>query len=288
MSRLAFFVLFVVSMCSAGSAAAQPSELTRSCIAASTSGQTERDEGRLLDARAQFLSCAREECPAIVKKSCATWLNELAPRIPSVVVRVHEANQRDLTGAQVAIDDEAVTLDGRPVMLDPGTHTITVELDQRAPVKRTFLLGEREQARLLSVELPAPPVAPAPAAPIVKAPERVERPAPKEYTLPVATWVLAGVGVAELTTFVALRVKAQHDFDQLQNDCAPTCTRAQTDAGYRKALAADISLGIGIAALSGATAWALGHWLRHRHDERMQLSLAPTTRGACATFVSRY
>jgi hypothetical protein len=241
-----------------------------------------------LDARTQFLSCAREECPAIVKKSCATWLNELAPRIPSVVVRVHEGDQRDVTDARVAIDDEVVALDGRPVMLDPGTHTITVERDQRPPVQRTFLLSEREQARLLTVELPAPAVAPAPAAPVVKLPPRVAKPEPRKYTLPVATWLLAGVGVAELTTFVALRVKTQHDFDRLQRDCSPTCTQAQTDAGNRKTLAADISLGIGIGALSGATAWALGRWLRHRHDDQLQLSLAPTPGGAFATFVSPY
>src|ERR1700753_253840 len=96
------------SFCAATVALAEPtSEDTQACVAASTQGQTDRDEGRLLAAREQLLMCAREACPSIVRKSCADWLSELSGRIPSVVVRVQEAGQRDVTDARV-------TLDGRP------------------------------------------------------------------------------------------------------------------------------------------------------------------------------
>ena len=54
-----------------GSISAHAEDTKRVCIAASTLGQTLRDEGKLVDAREQLLRCSREDCPGVVKAYCA-------------------------------------------------------------------------------------------------------------------------------------------------------------------------------------------------------------------------
>jgi hypothetical protein len=302
-------LLLLWSVCHAAVARAAPaSETTQACVAASTQGQTARDEGRLLAAREQLLSCAREVCPSIVKKSCADWLNELAGRIPSVVVRVQEGGQRDVTDARVTLDGRSIALDGRPLPLDPGTHRLSVDMREGPPVERTFLLAEREQGRLLLIELPVPssavPAEPTPSEAAPPAP-RPEEPAPVPaaqpgpepsspgFTVPTGAWVLGGLGVVGVVSFTVLRIKLASDLRELERTCSPNCTDRQRDDGKRQALIADLSLGIGVAALAGASAWTVGSWLAHRDDARqepqgMTFSLAPTRGGAVAALAARF
>ncbi len=279
------FSLWLVGIWAVASVAfAQPaSEQVSACIAASTDGQTQRDEGRLLAARAAFLSCAQESCPAIVRKSCAEWLLELAPRVPSVVVRVHDAQGRDVTNAAVTIDGTSTPLDGRPVALDPGTHMLQVHA-QEGVVEQTFLLAEREQARLLSVDLPAtsPTITPAPKPRELPAP-----PAPK-FRVPAASWVLAGVGAAGVVTFAVVRARDVHYLHHLVATCSPGCSHNASERGKRKALAADISLGVGVAAFAGAALWTLRSWLLQRPAREQAFMVLPTSGGALAAYGTRY
>lgn len=291
-------LILIWAVCSASAARAAPaSEDTRACVTASTQGQTDRDEGRLLAAREQLLSCAREVCPGIVRKSCADWLSELAGRIPSVVVRVQEADQRDVTRVSVSLDGRSIALDGRPLQLDPGTHTLFVEAPDRPPVERTFLLAEREQGRLLVVELPAPDVA----EPVELTPREAEPPTPAPVKpalehgsaasrgVPTASWVLGGLGVVGIVTFTVLRVELGSELRELERDCSPYCSEAQRDSGKRKALIADLSLGVGVAALAGAGVWTLASWLSQPADARaVSFSLVPTRGGAFASLAARY
>ncbi|HEX6245907.1 MAG TPA: hypothetical protein VFZ61_33510, partial [Polyangiales bacterium] len=188
--------------------ASPPSEQTLTCVSASTQGQVERDRGHLLEARAQFRACAQPACPSIVRSSCSDWLSELEPRIPSVVVRVNDAQQGAIAEASVRIDGASVVLDGRPVQLDPGAHDLVAEAAGWLTAQRTALLVEREQARLVVIELQRPK-APEPAAPIsITAPTMAPpaaaadphaEAAPREaapFRVPVGSWVLGGLGVA--------------------------------------------------------------------------------------------
>jgi hypothetical protein len=102
----------------------------------------------------------------------------------------------------------------------------------------------------------------------------------------VASWVLGGLGVVGIGTFAVLRVEAGRELDSLQ-ECSPACDPAKSEPGRHLALGADISLGIGVAALAGAGVWALGSWLWH--DRRStQVACAPTRGGALATLTARY
>jgi hypothetical protein len=51
---------------------------------------------------------------------------------------------------------------------------------------------------------------------------------------------------------------------------------------------ADVSLGIGAAALLGAGAWTLSRWLRRERPPDTQLGFAPTQGGVLATVAARY
>jgi hypothetical protein len=274
-------------------------------VAASTQGQTDRDDGRLVAARSELRTCARASCPAIVAKSCAEWLAALEPRIPSVVLRVVEAGAGDITDATVTLDQKPVALDGREVWVDPGRHEVVVETAGRSPVARTFLVAERERARLLTIELPAlasaapPPVAEtksdavdaAPAAQTSSepsaAPTAVAHTA-RRFAVPVGAWVLAGVAVAAGVSFAVLGTQAKNDLHVLDRKCAPDCDPKQAEPGERKALLADVSLGVGAAALLGAGAWTLGRWLRRDRADDTSVALWPTRDGVLATVAARY
>jgi hypothetical protein len=270
-------------MCAGSALAAPPSEQTLACVSASTEGQVERDRGHLLSARTQFRACAQPACPSIVNKSCAEWLIDLDRRIPSVVVRVSERNEHDIIGASVFIDGAAVAFDGRPVQLDPGTHAIVASAPGWSRSERTFLLAEREQARLLVMELQSSKT-PAPPRPDAVDPPRRES---ARFRVPVASWILGGLGVAGIVSFAVLRVQAGQEFAHLQKTCSPDCLPVRTERGRHSALAADLSLGIGVAAIAGAGAWALGSWL-WGDKSSARVAWVPTHGGMFASAALRY
>lgn len=303
-SRLLIFVLCSLA-CASVARATPPSELTRACVAASTQGQTDRDDGHLLAARNQLRTCARASCPAIVANKCGDWLADLEPRIPSVVPRVVETSEGDITEATVTIDQKPVALDGREVWVDPGRHEVVVETAGRSPVVRTFLVAERERARLLTIELPAlATAAPVPVAETTGGVVHEELEAQKssepsaalgpvapvqhEFAVPVGAWVLAGVGVAGGVGFAVLGTQAKNELHKLDRACAPECEPKQAEPGERKARLADISLGVGAAALLGAGAWTLSRWLRRDRGGDTVVALWPTREGVQATMAARY
>jgi hypothetical protein len=286
-ARFIVVTVVLLSLCR-GALASSPAEEKRACVAASTEGQIARDEGRLLDAREQLLLCAQDHCPAVVRKSCGEWLADIEERIPSVVVRALDASGQDLTDVTLTIDGKEVPLDGRPVMLDPGPHELQVTEASGVTEERKVLLAEKEKARLVNVNISinvhesqnpegslASQDAPAPA-PSEK----------REYHVPAGAWVLGGVGVLGLGTFAVMGAMAKSDLDDLEKTCSPNCSQSDADAGKTKALIADISLGVGAAALVGALTWALV--AKKRSKEAPSISLLPTRTGGMATLSGRF
>lgn len=246
---LSGLVLLGIALCRAAHAQVSEGD-KRACIDAASLGQSERDAGHLLEARAQFLSCAREACPAIIRNSCTEWVSELRLRIPSVVVRVLSDDGHDVVDVQASVDGASISLDGRPVTLDPGQHTLRVSARDAAPIEQVILAVEQQAPHVVTVRLArtdAPAVAP-PATQV--APEPGFRP-------PTGAWMLAGVGVVAAASFTYFGLSAQHDLDHLENSCAPHCQPAATQSGRVKAVVADVSLGIAVAALVSATLWTL-------------------------------
>src|SRR5687767_2185517 len=78
----------------------------RACVEASEKGQKARKEGRLREARDQFVICQAEGCPAIVKHDCAQWTSEVAQVLPSIVFGARDSKGRDLFDVTVSMDGE--------------------------------------------------------------------------------------------------------------------------------------------------------------------------------------
>ncbi len=221
---------------------AQADDSVRACIAASTDGQTLRKQGKLLAARERMIACARDACPSIVRSHCARWLSEVDAAIPSVVVRAVDATGADAIGARLSIDGQAGKLDGQPVRLDPGEHTISVEGERGARQEERVLLVEGEASRKVALRLPA-----------ASAPERAGR----SRVIPAGAWILGGVGAAALGAATYFGVAASRQLSDLGATCSPRCTDAQTQPGRTDALLFDALLGTGAAAVAGALVWAL-------------------------------
>jgi len=246
-------------------------DTVRSCIDASTKGQTLRQAGHLLAARQQMITCSQDACPAVVRSHCTRWLAELDNRIPSLVVRAQDAAGVDIVDARVTIDGKPGKLDGRAVQLDPGEHVVAVEGDRGRRDERVILV-EGEASRLVMVRFGeasrlAPTASPAPP------PERARR-------IPVGAWVLGGLGVAALGGATYFGLAANSQLSDLNASCSPHCTDAQTQPGRTDALVFDVLLGAGAAALGGALVWALAF--------PSTVEVTPVARGAMSTVTLRF
>jgi hypothetical protein len=89
-------------------------------------------------------------------------------------------------------------------------------------------------------------------------------------------WIAGGIGAAGLVGFGALAIAGSVAKGSLQTECAPFCTDAQTSPSRSLFLAADISLGVGLA--GAATAVALYLLRPEVHAEGQQPRVAASAR----------
>jgi hypothetical protein len=232
-----------------------------------------------------------------VRAECGRWLGEIDALLPSIVVSARTSSGADLTGARVIVDGEPITgsLDGRPFTLDPGPHKIRVEASGYAPVEETALLSEGDKARPLVFTLSLlPPLHPAPSAPIATptpslapVPSSAESAAPgppeNGRPVPVTAYVAGGVALVGLVSFASFGLVGRAEYFDLKNSCAPGCTSAQDSPVQTKLVAADISLGVTIAALAAGLTFYLSRPSRAPDTTRgMRFHFTTTGRGASA------
>jgi hypothetical protein len=222
---------------SARTAAASPKEV---CIAAATDGQRTRDDGRWLEAKEQFLTCAAATCPGLVRAECARWLSDLDAKIPSVVLGAKDASGVDLTAVRVLLDGKPYVnaLDGRPRQLDPGAHRLRFvgEGDLAANVDVVIRAGESARVVVAVLEpesgisgaratTAAPPASMSSAS--SSPPSTRDSSAPRSsYAAPM--WILGGLAVTSAGAATALVVYAHDENDALSSSCSPRCTDART------------------------------------------------------------
>jgi len=244
MKRWPFIVLpGLAALAAAGSARAD--DTVRTCIDASTAGQTLRQQGRLLDARSRMIACSRDACPGIVRSHCARWLGEIDNRIPSIVVRGQDAAGKDLVDARVVIDGKPGKMDGLAVPLDPGEHVVSVESRAGREEERVILI-EGEASRLVMLRVGGTARAASPAPTVARA-----------TRVPLGAWILGGAGIAALGVATYFGVAANGQLEDLKSECSPSCTPAQTQPGRTDALVFYSLLGGGAAAIGAALVWAL-------------------------------
>ncbi|CAN5924259.1 hypothetical protein BH11MYX4_BH11MYX4_50270 [soil metagenome] len=206
------------------------------CIAAYEQTQTLRKDGRPVAAKAQASICARDACPALLTKDCNKWLAELEVIIPSVILDPRAPSGGLRADVRVKLDGVAVAerIDGKPLVVEPGSHTFTFEADGAVPVERTLVLREGDKNKKLTVTM-----APAPAVAVV------ERP------VPLGVWVFGGVAVAALATSAVFAIDGLGKKSDL-DECKPRCAPDDVDAMSTRFTFADVALGAGV--MAGAAA----------------------------------
>jgi hypothetical protein len=267
--------LLVLWPCSAAAAPADaPGASTQSsavteCVEAHASGQELRQEGRLLESRAKFLECSQERCPDLVRSECLGILDELRTRIPSVVFRVAvDGEPRSDVAASIDGNEIGGEIPTRAFEVNPGKHRFVFRHGQLQPLQRDLTITEGEKLVPVSASFVSPQSAPQKPPSVVAAPELVSAARP----VPVPVYVLAGVGVLGLGSFVGFGIATRSKEGSLRSTCSPSCAQAEIDALERRALAADVSLGLGLAAVAAATTYYL---LRPSETVEIGAAVAP-------------
>lgn len=260
-------------------------ETKKSCAEAYERTQRLRRDAQLTSARAAALVCSQPQCPEILSQDCASWLSEIDRALPTVAFQLETADGTPVSDFRISIDDGPfVPADGRARPLDPGRHTVALRSADGRKVVETFTAVEGRKGTLVVGQLP-------PAVPEETSRTGLAR-------VPTATWVLAGVGVAGLAGFAGFAVDGKSKEDALAS-CSPNCPPEAGDPARTSYLVADISLGVGIAALGGAAAfWILSprepvdrasgpgtrESIQSSRTPRLRMELAPRLGGASLAF----
>ena len=135
------------------------------CAAAYEKTQSLRERGKLLDARQQAIACSASTCSVYVVRDCTQWLAEIDASMPTVVFTVENATGPDPSAVRVTVDGQTVaqTLDGKPVLLDPGEHVVRFEMTgvEAVEQKVTIQGGEKNRKLSASFKKAPPPMTPA-------------------------------------------------------------------------------------------------------------------------------
>jgi len=301
----------------------------RTCASVYRSGLKLEQAARLREAQKVFLTCARPSCGALMRQECTIRFTRLENDIPSVIPVVADENGAPVTGVRVLMDGELLTsqIDGRALSVDPGVHEFAFRGDggvlstqrmvilqgqRNRPITVTLRAGDRSvvsrsappQPRVTPptlVQAPPPPAAVPTLPPSPALSSTAEEPAPAapadEPPAPAAPSrlgpaLLAGVGVVGVGGFSLLTMWGRKD-NQMLAGCAPDCAQASVDHIRKLYRAADVSLGVGLAALGAAATWALVN-SRSSHEEvaanhpTYQLNVQPTPKGALASVAGSF
>jgi len=250
-------------------------DVKKVCAAAADAGQTARDEGHYRAAREAFLTCAREACPKLVAQTCSGWLHELDAATPTIVLGAKDEKGLELTDVHVEIDGApfADHLDGKPVPLEPGDHTVHFERGGITAVEHV-VARTGEKNRRVSVALVAPatpsalrrtedaaPETADPTSPPPATPSSSESPSPARIAAGSTLLALAfGAGVTGAYMFV----QSSHAADEAAVIRAgiPPYACAQSSNATCTTLSQDVDMQrrdatIGGLVLAGAGAFAL-------------------------------
>lgn len=220
------------------------------CIAANERGAALKTRGKFSAARDEFLACAAETCPKVIREECARLISALDEAASTVVLVALDAQGNDARGVRVTVDGRphAAGIDGRAFPIDPGEHDFRFERgDDARDVHAVVREGERNrsiQVQFVESARPAPPP-----------PRPAGEPAAKVETrpIPLVSYVLAATAGVALGSFSYFALRGRSQQADLEQRCAPNCPLDEARAMRAKFLAADVSLAVAAASLGGAT-----------------------------------
>jgi hypothetical protein len=226
------------------------------CVDAYVGAQSARKGGSLLAARRQLEMCTDAACPGMIRRDCAEWLEQVNKALPSVVLVARDEAGHDLLGATATVDGGPVRIDGRTVLLDPGKHVVRVRTAAGEQHEEAIVLAEGEHDRAVVVVFPSAVAPPAPQGPAPAEPQPASEGARR---VPVASWVLGGLGVVALGLSGAFAIRGASDRTSL--GCDRGCGNGQYDSVNREFIVADVALVAGVALLGAAAVV----WLTQTH-----------------------
>jgi hypothetical protein len=230
----------------------------RECVDAYEHAQLLRRDGKLRAAREQLLVCVQDRCPELARQDCVKWLREVEDTTPSIIVRAR-GGAGDLADVRVTFDGAPLLerLDGRPVAVDPGEHTLRFEHPGEPLTERKVVIAAGEKNRVVEVTfssgspaaVPTVPTAP----PIKDAAPSTSGPAPGgPSVVPVATIILGSLGLVATGLSTYFEIKGLGDRQHLFQTCDGHCQQADVDAAYRELRVGDVAGAVALASLGGA------------------------------------
>jgi hypothetical protein len=299
------------------------------CKVAYKTAQEREQSSRLREAKELYLQCSKVACGAFMRPECTTKYTQLNSDVPSVIPVVTDENGAAKSDVTVRMDGEVLTtkLDGRALLVDPGMHEFQFSTDAGviATEKVMIVAGQRnspisvslakrgQRTLAASVTLPPPAVnnrsglephaTPATKALSEKAPstsEVAEGPAQEEETQVVEVhrkgpgalpFIVGGVGVAAIGAGALFTLWGKKDNDLL-GQCTPNCPIASLDHVKKMYTIADISIGVGAAALVGSAILfaTSGGSTKEKAPAKTAytLDVQPTRNGAFATVSGQF
>jgi len=286
----------------------------RACSAAFKSGKERQDAGRLREARELLTSCKKATCGKAVRQECTVRLNQLKSDIPSIVPVVTDESGAARVDVQVTMDGELLTtrLDGQALVVDPGVHEFSFSTtDKGVFATQKVMIVQGQHNRTISASMQSarkrtvaaattPSEAKSSAEPTAdEAPRRLmseqasaREGAPEAESLQIESkgggpgplpYVIGGAGAAAIGLGALMIVWGNKDNDQL-NNCQPNCSQASVDHIKSLYTTADISIGVGVAALGVATYMFVTGSTKEKPPSRgYAFDVQPTPSGAFAS-----
>lgn len=270
------------------------------CIAASEAELPLRKQGKLHDALKQLAVCADASCPDEVKTECAQRIAEINAAMPTLILSAKDGAGNDLADVKVSIDGEIVagSLDGRPLAIEPGSHTLTFEALGQPPVEKKIVVHEGEKDRLESVVV-GPVLPPAPA--VQSSPAPAPPPLPQEHPWPLARTLgvvggsvgLLGVGAGIWFGLFAVSSQNRQKSDCPSPTSCPNQPQANEDYNTAKkdATASTVAFAVGGTLLAaGVVSFLLAPSATARPAKAGRLRVVPNAaaRGATITLSGEF
>lgn len=217
------------------------------CVASYQQAQVSRQDGDLLKAEQELVSCAGAGCPDAMQADCSRWLEEVQTALPSVVFRALTPDGADIADARIELDAEPErAIDGRSISLNPGKHQVTVRAPHFVPVTLQVQFVEGQQLRQQALTLE--PITDRRSASGSKAQTAAAGSSTAERRFTVVQWVgvssaiAGGLGL----TYFGLKARAgESDLDA----CSPKCSKGAVADVRGNYIAANVSWALGLVGL---------------------------------------
>jgi hypothetical protein len=268
-------------------APAQAEDAGAQCSASYELAQRERGKGAFLEATQAAQACSQIECNPLIVQECIKLLEQFHAETPTMVFSARNGRGEEIANVRLEIDGKQVTdhIDGMAIAVNPGLHTFRFQTEGADPVeiKHTARVGDKN--RLIEVQLGKPEPKPTEIGGV--APLAPTAPPPKKAGIPVASYLLGGVGVIGLGAFAYLRLKGTSDYNDMSQNCSPRCNPDDVDKVHTKFQLSYVGLGVGIAGL-GAAALVYAVSRSSEGSPSSEVALVPTTDGARAQWRTHF